>query len=122
MFKIIGKDIHITRGDSCTIRLSSKSGYTFQEGDVIRINIFRKKGCSDIEKSKDIIIEKTGTKVDLPLTKEDTTIGPIINKPVEHWYEIELNPNTYFPQTIIGYNDEGPTRFILYPEGDEENL
>ena len=52
MFKIIGKDIHITRGDSCTIRLSSKSGYTFQEGDVVRINIFRKKGCSDIEKSK----------------------------------------------------------------------
>ena len=40
-------------------------------------------------------------------------IGEMANKPIEFWYEIELNGDS----TIIGYDEEGAKRLILYPEG-----
>ena len=59
------------------------------------------------------------TSVDLSLDSTETTIGDIINKPVEYWYEIQLNPDTE-PQTIIGYDENGAKIFKLYPEGVKE--
>ena len=56
--------------------------------------------------------------VTINLTKEDTKIAEIINKPVDYWYEIEMNPDTE-PQTIIGYDEDGEKIFRLYPEGSE---
>jgi hypothetical protein len=50
------------------------------------------------------------------LSKEDTKIGKKVNKPVDYWYEVELNPDTY-PQTIVGYDEDGAKIFKLYPEG-----
>lgn len=51
---------------------------------------------------------------------DETKIGEYISKPKEYWYEIELNPETY-PQTIIGYDEDGPKVLILYPEGGDYN-
>jgi len=50
------------------------------------------------------------------LSSDETRIGDYINKPVTYWYEIELNPNNN-STTIIGYDDDGPKQFKLYPEG-----
>ena len=55
----------------------------------------------------------------ISLNKEDTTIGDIINTPIDYWYEVQLNPETN-PQTIIGYDENGAKIFRLYPEGVEE--
>ena len=52
----------------------------------------------------------------IPITSTDTTIGDYIDKKVTYWYEVEINPdiNGY---TIIGYDENGPKKFILLPEG-----
>ena len=50
------------------------------------------------------------------MTGEDTKIGQVINKPIDYWYEIELNPEIN-PQTVIGYDNDGAKIFKLFPEG-----
>lgn len=124
MFKIdSNKTIHITRGDIATIEFSALNSdgtsYTFQVGDLVRFGVFAKKNMNDLIFQKDVTVNEATTKVDIDLLEEDTKIGDIINKPVEYWYEIQLNPDTE-PQTIIGYDEDGAKVFKLYPEGTEE--
>lgn len=123
MFKIENKNINITRGDVGTIELSilNKDGSTreFVVGDEVRLGVFTKKNMSNIVLQKDVIVQEAGETVDIELSEEDTKIGDIINKPVDYWYEIQLNPSTN-PQTVIGYDEEGAKIFRLYPEGVEQ--
>lgn len=123
MFKIDSKkNIHITRGDIGTIEFSIMDGetpYTFTNGDIVRIGVFAKNDMNTLIFQKDTEVTESATKVDIELTSEETKIGDIINKPVDYWYEIQLNPDTE-PQTIIGYDDLGAKLFKLYPEGTEE--
>ena len=122
MFKIENKEIHLTRGDIACIEVKALNedgtDYTFQVGDVVRLNVFKKKDCGCIELQKDVTVEAAGISVDIHLTSENTKIGGIINKPTEYWYEVVLNPDTN-PQTIIGYDIDGEKKFILYPEGND---
>ena len=73
---------------------------------------------------KDTKVLEEATSVDINLTSEDTKIGNIINKDIDYWYEVELNPDTR-PQTIIGYEIDPQTRkplekiFKLLPEGGD---
>ena len=123
MFKI-NEDIsiYLTRGDIANIVVSAKvqdgTDYTFQKGDVVRIKVFKRKDCEEVFMQKDVTVEAEATQVDIYLSKEDTKIGEVINKPTNYWYEIELNPNTT-PQTIIGYDEDGEKLFVLYPEGSD---
>lgn len=114
------KSIHLTRGDIAIIEIgASKSeteNYTFKEGDIIRIRVFEKNHHENVVIQKDVTVESETTSVDISLYKEDTKIGELINKPKDYWYEVELNPDTS-PQTIIGYDVDGPKLFRLYPEG-----
>ena len=114
--------IHITRGNIGVLGISAenkdKTPYNFQIGDVVRLGVFEKKKFTSIKLQKDIIVQEQGTEVQISLNKEDTTIGNIINAPVDYWYEVQLNPNTN-PQTIIGYDEDGAKIFRLYPEGVE---
>lgn len=126
MFKIDSntKQIMITRGDIGTITVSALNDdgtdYEFKTGDIIRFGVFTKKNMNDIKLQKDVEVITATTEVDINLNSEDTTIGDIINKPVDYWYEIQLNPDTE-PQTLIGYDDEeGARLFTLYPEGVKE--
>lgn len=129
MFKIVNDDeIHLTRGDIACISVSAKNDdntdYEFKIGDIVRFNVFKKKDCGCIELQKDVIVEETGTTVDINLSSEDTKIGEIINKPCDYWYEIILNPDTA-PQTIVGYEilEDGTKAekiFKLLPEGGEQ--
>lgn len=125
MFKIDNdtKQVMITRGDIGIIGVSALNSdgtdYEFKAGDVIRLGVFAKKDMSDIKLQKDVEVDSNKTIVDIELTKEDTTIGDIINKPVDYWYEIQLNPDTE-PQTLIGYDENGAKTFTIYPEGVKE--
>ena len=124
MFKINKDDqsIHITRGDIAVISVSASDGETehlFQPGDVVQINVFKRKKCEEVVMRKAVEVAVESAAVDIELTSEDTKIGGYISKPTEYWYEVELNPDTE-PQTLVGYDDEaGAKVFMLYPEGGE---
>lgn len=122
MFKISeDMSIYATRGDMVTFGVTAeKDGaqYTFQPGDLVRFKVFEKKACENVLLLKDFRVAAAATKVDVILTGEDTKFGEVISKPTDYWYEVELNPLTT-PQTIIGYDEDGPKVFRLYPEGGE---
>lgn len=142
MFKIDEElTIHITRGDSGRFAFSAiaedgnnDSGddetteaegsaesvtlHQFQTGNVIRFKVMEKKGCDNVVMSKDFIVESPTYNVNISLNREDTRIGEVISKPKDYWYEIELNPETV-PRTVIGYDEDGPKVFRLYPEGGD---
>jgi hypothetical protein len=115
--------INITRGDAAVFGVNATIGeqeYLFKEGDVVRFKVFAKKNCEDVVLTKNTVVVNPTTMVEIVLSGKDTTIGEVINKPVDYWYEIELNPDTN-PQTIIGYDEDGAKVFRLYPEGGVDN-
>lgn len=123
MFKINSdKSIYLTRGDIANITIlgATEDGDTqsFKAGDVLRLRVFKKKDCQCVVIQKDVTLETDSVEATISLKSEDTKIGEIINKPVDYWYEVELNPDTE-PQTIIGYDEEGSKVFKLFPEGSD---
>ena len=115
--------INITRGDAAVLSVSatiSDTSYEFKPDDVIRLKVFARKDCSDVVLQKDITVTEATSAVEIALTSEETTIGEVISKPTDYWYEVELNPETK-PQTIIGYDDNGAKVFKLFPEGGVAN-
>ena len=114
--------IYVTRGDVLFFTLSANEDdteYTFQAGDVVRFRVFGKKDPGTVMLKKDFIVSENAAEVEIVLTGEETSFGDLISKPTDYWYEVELNPDT-FPQTIIGYDEDGEKIFRLYPEGGEE--
>lgn len=122
MFKINeDKTIHLTRGDAATITLSVMNGnepYAFKQGDVVRFKVCERKACHSIALQKDFPTTVGSTEVIIQLTSKETKIGEIISKPVDYWYEVELNPEAQ-TQTIIGYDEDGGKILRLYPEGGD---
>lgn len=113
--------IYATRGDVVFFGVTAMQGeepYIFKAGDVLRMKVMEKKACDNVVMQKDFVIEAPAERVDIFLGEDDTKFGDIISKPVDYWYEVELNPDTA-PQTIIGYNEDGPMVFKLYPEGSD---
>lgn len=115
--KIIDKEIHINRGDRLLIEFSIDNGeekYMFKDGDKIKFSIYRKK-----QMDKPPVLQKEftptagSTSVDIDISGVDMKIGEMANKPIEYWYEIELNGDS----TIVGYDDEEAKILKLYPEG-----
>lgn len=118
---VINEDlsINITRGDAAAFSVGALIGeeeYTFKVGDVVRFKVFEKKDCADVVLKKDIKVSEGTNRVQIALDSDETKIGGVISKPTDYWYEVELNPDTY-PQTIIGYDENGAKVFRLYPEG-----
>ena len=120
MFKIVGHTISLTRGDSCTISLKvskkeSDDDYIFHPDDIVEMNVYNKKALDQEPlMTKEVVVLEDTNIVDISLDSSDTKIGEMSNKPIEYWYEIQLNRE----QTIIGYDESGPKVFMLYPEGD----
>lgn len=111
--------INITRGDTAVFSVvadNTEEAKKFQPDDVVRFTVYAKKNCEDVVLQKDVEVLEETDRVDFILTENDTKIGNVISKPVEYWYEVELNPFTN-PQTIIGYDDDGAKVFKLFPEG-----
>lgn len=121
MFVIDKNDltIYITRGDAAVFSVGATidgATYTFKADDVVRFKVFAKKDCTDVVLQKDVVVKEPIEAVEISLEKEDTKFGETISKPTDYWYEVELNPDTY-PQTIIGYDENGAKVFKLFPEG-----
>lgn len=120
MARVDGTTIKINRGDvlNLTLNLTLDNGtaYTFQPGDVIVFSLYNK-GALNKEAIllKTITVSEASESLDITLTSEETKIGDLINKPVDYWYEIELN-NQY---TVIGYDDDGAKILTLFPEGSK---
>lgn len=113
------KSIYATRGDALPLSVSADDGgeaYKFQPGDVVRFKVYGKKDAAAVALQKDFPVYEATEAVDILLTGADTKIGDVISKPTDYWYEVELNPDTY-PQTIIGYDEDGAKVFRLFPEG-----
>lgn len=119
MFTLDDNSIYVTRGDAVFFSVSAEDNgvpYKFQPGDVLRMKVFGKKAAEKVYLQKDFPVTEVCEKVAIELTEEDTKIGDVLSKPVDYWYEIELNPGEN-PQTIVGYHEDGPAVFRLYPEG-----
>jgi hypothetical protein len=115
------KSIYVTRGDILLFTVSADDNgadYIFKAGDVVRIKVFGKKNAENVVLQKDFPATAGATEVEIFLDENDTKIGKVINKPTPYWYEVELNPLSD-PQTIIGYDEDGPKVFMLYPEGKD---
>lgn len=113
--------IFVTRGDAGAFAVATEvdgEPYIFQKGEVVRLKIFERKNCDNVVLQKDFEILEPTEIVKIILEENETRIGKTISKPVDYWYEVELNPFTR-PQTIIGYDDEGSKIFRLFPEGRE---
>ena len=115
--------IYLTRGDIASIEIGARKSetedYIFQIGDVVRFRVFEKKRCDNVVLQKDVKVDEETDRVVINLDRSDTKLGELIHKPKEYWYEIELNPDTT-PQTIIGYDADGPKILMLFPEGDDK--
>jgi hypothetical protein len=123
MFVILSdKTICLTRGDVANIIVSASlqdgTLYEFKPGDIVCFRVFKKRDCNHIVILKKVHVEESTNSVTIRLTKADTSIGDTICKPVDYWYEVEVNPDTE-PQTIVGYDEAGEKIFRLYPEGSE---
>ena len=130
----VGEDqetIYLTRGDSPVfnkiafylpiydVETSEKKNYTFQLDDKISFVVKEKKGYN----KKDVLrIEKTLREMgyvepteypELIITNEDTKAFQPANKTKTYWYDIVLNDKT----TILGYDETGAKKIIVYPEG-----
>lgn len=113
--------IYATRGDAVYFPVEKKVGelkYKFQPNDVVRFKVVEKKNYSKVVLMKDFLVEAECTSVNIFLSRFDMKFGEIINKPVDYWYEVELNPDTV-PDTFIGYNESGPMLFKLFPEAKD---
>ena len=86
--------------------------YKFAVGDVVRLNIYNKKGYNgEILKTKEIEVSKEDYVVDIEFNEEDTTFGAISNKEITYWYDVTLNRDA----TIVCYDEDGAKEFIMYP-------
>lgn len=117
--------IYVTRGDAVLldVKANNKDGtpYTFVPGDLVRFKVCKKKNTSVVVLQKDFPITTITQSVQVFLSKDETKIGTTISKPVDYWYEVELNPLSE-PQTIIGYDEDGAKVFKLFPEGADKEV
>jgi hypothetical protein len=113
--------LYVTRGDAVFFTVTAEengANYVFQAGDVVRLKVTAKKDSANVVLQKDFVVTEPREGVDIILNGNDTKIGDVISKPVDYWYEVEMN-SFIKPQTIIGYDDDGAKIFKLFPEGKD---
>lgn len=128
MVEIEGKNISITRGDMLALVVSidneeNEEKDEFQIDDIIRFKIMQKDKVENVILEKDFKIEEVSTEKEIVITSSEMKIGELKSKPVDYWYEIELNPDTEKTNTIVGYSKiDGPAILTILPEGgNKEN-
>lgn len=120
MRKIVGTTIMVNRGNplplSLVLPISHTENYVFQVGDVVKFAVYNKNRMSEEALLlKEFEVEQETEKFEFNITAEEMKIGELINKPVEYWYEVELNGE----QTVLGYDTDGAKILKLYPEGSD---
>ena len=127
--------LHITRGDTPQAQFNKlcfyfpiynfeteeEENYKFQLNDNISFVVFNKKGYTKDEifrldyKISDLGYTEETETPEIPLTEELMKKFPLSNKRQTYWYNIVLNDTT----TILGSDDEGEKKMIVYPEAEE---
>ena len=119
-----GTTLKMTRGSSGSLTFGATdpegNPYLFTAGDIVRLNVTKDGKENMVVMSVDTIIEEDTEEVTISITSFDSKIGTVINKPTDYWYDIELNPDSANAQMLLGYDDEGPKIFKLYPESIKE--
>lgn len=118
MFKI-DKDYNmfLNRGDQISIRLESESN--FEPGDILKFSIVKEGNYGNIVFQKQFVVDYETDAYTITLTSEDTKIGNIIKEgEVTYWYEVELNGI----DTVLGWDDNGPKLFVLWPEAPQKGV
>jgi hypothetical protein len=111
MFKIKDKNMYLNRGDQITIELTGNQD--FQVGDVIKFSVVKENDYNTVYLQKTFTVGEESDTFSITLTSDETRIGdPIKTSSKTYWYEIELNGI----DTLIGYDEDGGKKFILYPE------
>lgn len=126
MLDLEGRNIIVTRGNilPLTIGALNKNGsrYKFNIDDVLRFKITEAKKVDKVVFQKDFTVSEASTEMDVTLTANEMKIGPLSSKPIDYWYEVELNPDTVNTQTIIGYSKlDGPAILTILPEGGDKS-
>jgi hypothetical protein len=115
MYRIIDKNIYVNRGDAMTIIVANNSD-SFKVNDIIKFYVCEQGNFSNVLLSKTITVAEESAEVEIHLESEDTRIGDVLrNGSKVYWYEIELNGDT----TLVGYDNNGPKLFTLWPEAVE---
>lgn len=117
------KTIHINRGDRGSFKVyvldsKTRERYTFRAGSKVSFVVVENKGYTkhDVLRKEFYVPEDT-EEVEITLVAEDTKIGNMIDKKVTFWYNVVVNDDL----TIIGSDENGEKRLILYPEVGENN-
>lgn len=115
MFKIVNNTFHVTKGDAGTITIKWKDGSILPEGSSVIFSVYRKNELD----SQPVLWEKKDipsgvTSIDLYISSYDTDdLENPENGREEYWYELKVGPD----YTAIGYDENGPKIFYLYPTG-----
>ena len=127
--------IYITRGDATQDKFNKlafnfpiynfetkqEELYEFQLDDKISFVVVEKKGYTKSEvlrkeyTLRDLGYTVPSTTPEIVLTEEDTKSFDLRNKANTYWYDIVLNDTT----TILGFDDDGGKKLVVYPESDE---
>lgn len=130
------RTLHLTRGDATqksfnnlafqfpifNVATGQEELYEFRLDDKITFVAIEKKGYTKEEiLRKEYTLRELGytaptTTPELPLTAVETKLFPLATKKKTYWYDIVLNDET----TILGLDDEGASKIIVYPEVEEE--
>lgn len=118
--------IYLTRGDKVdnlsffypifNKETGLEENYRFRRGDKISFVVVSKRGYTKDEVlRKEFVLEEATEYPVIELSAKDTKVFELKNKRVTYWYDIVLNDCV----TILGYDDEGAKRLIVFPEGGE---
>lgn len=126
--------IHLTRGDATdnfhriafyypvlNFATGEEEKYKFKPTDKITFVVKEKKGYDKTEVlRKEYTLRELGYEEEteypeIPLTEEDTKAFDMLSKKRTYWYDVVLNDTT----TILGYDNEGAKKLIVYPEAEE---
>lgn len=112
------KMISCNKRNAFSFNFKANEGFIFNVGDFIEFKVYPKK---DLENDpivyKTVEVKQPSETVEISLTVEDTDFKDVENKPIDYWYEIELNNDN----TLIGYDENGPKIFRVYPKGVDIN-
>lgn len=116
-------NIHASRGDHIAFYFTMKNKDTglsvpFEPGSSVLLNVFEKKNCEKIMLSKEFVPNASAHSLKIELSSYDMKFGKVISKPKDYWYEIQVGPIGK-AKTLLGYFEDGPKVFRLYPEGKE---
>ena len=124
MLEIIDeRKIVITRGNVLPLTVVAKNDgieYQFSKDDILRFKIMQAKKVENVFLEKDFKITEDTTEFDIEITADEMKIGSLSSKAIDYWYEVELNPDTPYTKTIIGFEEEkGAAILTLLPEGGD---